>query len=178
MTYFACPKHGRQLTDVGKEDVCCVCEAEKLRAVTARPTRDMYFLAMAALVATRATCVRRRVGCVLVDIHQHVAATGYNGRPRGLDHCSEGTPCAGAGAPSGTALDACEAVHAEMNALLQCRDVEQLDTCYVTVSPCLTCVKLLLNTSCQRVVAGAPYAHDAAARELWARGGRLWVIVS
>ena len=141
-----------------------------------RPTRDEHFLAMAALVATRSTCVRRAVGCVLVDVHQHVAATGYNGRPRGFDHCSEGTPCLGARAPSGTDLDDCEAVHAEQNALLQCRDVELLDACYVTVSPCLTCVKLLLNTSCRRVVAAAPYAHDAAARELWLRGGRRWEV--
>jgi hypothetical protein len=40
--------------------------------------------------------------------------------------------------PSGTGLDVCEAIHAEQNALLQCKDVEQIDTAYVTAMPCMT----------------------------------------
>lgn len=146
-----------------------------------RPSKDEWLLAMARLVATRGTCARRQVGCVLVDARGHVLSTGYNGRPRGLDHCSEGSPCAGAASPSGTDLDLCEAVHAEANALLQCPDVEAIDTCYVTVSPCVGCVKLLLNTSCRRIVAAAPYAaiHEAGARGLWQRAGRAaWVVVA
>jgi dCMP deaminase len=141
-----------------------------------RPTRNEWLLDMAALVARRSTCARRSVGCVLVDVRGHVLSTGYNGRPRGFAHCNEGAPCPGVGAPTGSDLDLCESVHAEQNALLQCRDVELIEVCYVTVSPCLTCVKLLLNTSCRRVVAAAPYAHEAAARELWTRGGRRWEV--
>ena len=79
--------------------------------------------------------------------------------------------CPGAGAPSGTDLDACEAIHAEANALLQCRNVWEIHTCYVTVSPCVSCVKLLLNPSTERIVFRAPYTHDEAARKLW---GRDW----
>lgn len=174
MTYFNCPKHGHQLTDVGREGVCCVCEQEAARAPAPRPSKDEWLLAMAELTSRRATCARRAVGCVLADARGHVLATGYNGRPRGFDHCSEGAPCAGAGAPSGERLDECEAVHAEANALLQCPDVEAIDACYVTVSPCVWCVKLLLNTGCRRIVAGAPYPHDARSKELWRRGGRTW----
>ena len=118
----------------------------------------------------RAPAGRLRV----VDARGHVLATGYNGRPRGFDHCSEGTPCAGAAAPTGQRLSECEAVHAEANALLQCRDVDLIVTCYVTISPCVECTKLLLNTSCQRVVAADAYAYDAQSRELWERGGRIW----
>lgn len=77
---------------------------------------------------------------------------------------------------SGTALDACEAIHAEQNALLQCRDVFSIETCYVTVSPCVTCVKLLMNTACRRIVFAAPYAHDDASRTLW--GPREWIHVA
>ncbi len=141
-----------------------------------RPTRNEWFLDMAALVARRSTCARRSVGCVLVDVRGHVLSTGYNGRPQGFAHCNDGSLCPGVGAPTGSDLDLCEAVHAEQNALLQCPDVERIEVCYVTVSPCLTCVKLLLNTSCQRLVAAAPYAHEAAARELWERGGRRWMV--
>ena len=49
---------------------------------------DEYFLNMAKLAALRSTCKRRQVGCILVDSNNHVAATGYNGVPKGFKHCS------------------------------------------------------------------------------------------
>lgn len=130
-----------------------------------RPSSDEYFLAMAALVSLRATCRRRRVGCVLVDRHKHVLATGYNGVARGVTHCID-RACAGANLPSGKGLDLCEAIHAEQNALLQCRDAKEIDTAYITASPCITCVKLFMNTGCNRIVFLEEYPH-AAARNLW-----------
>ena len=133
---------------------------------------DPYFLRMAALVSARSTCARRSVGAVLVSARRHVLATGYNGRPSGERHCAglgDAQPCPAASAASGTHLDGCEAIHAEQNALLQCRDVYAIATCYVSVSPCVHCVKLLMNTTCQRIVFAEPYAHDAAAKELWSR---------
>lgn len=149
---------------------------------TDRMEKQEWYLAMAELVSRRATCIRRAVGCVLVDGLGHVLSTGYNGVARGLPHCNERVDknfvnlCAGATAPSGTSLEACEAVHAEMNALLQCRDVERIAVAYVTVSPCITCVKLLMNTSCQEIVFRQPYAepHLSASKRLWERGGRIW----
>lgn len=81
--------------------------------------------------------------------------------------------CSGASAPSGTNLDACQAIHAEQNALLQCRDIYQIQTIYVTASPCVTCCKLLLNTSCERVVYLEEYPHSTA-RDLWLAAGRQW----
>lgn len=151
-------------------------------------------MSMARLVATRATCIRRAVGCVLVNERRHVLATGYNGVASGLPHCNHeevrrfhpapGAPvevtthydhaCAGAFAPSGQSLDRCEAIHAEQNALLQCQDVFTIHTAYVTASPCVTCVKLLMNTSCRRIVFDEEYPHGEA-RTLWERAGREWV---
>lgn len=143
-----------------------------------RPTKDAWLLELAGVVAKRGTCARRRVGCVLADAAGHVLATGYNGVAAGLPHCDE-HPCPGAGLSSGAGLDLCEAVHAEQNALLQCRDVSLIRTCYVTVSPCVTCTKLLLNTGCTRIVYAERYAHDVAACELWTRSafkdGREWL---
>lgn len=164
---------------------------------TDRPTRDAWGLGLAAVTAQRSTCCRRAVGCVLVDDLGHVFATGYNGVAMGQKHCNEmvvkGTDygpedayglsapgrlvntfphaCPGAAAPSGTMLDACQAIHAEQNALLQCRDVRAIHTCYVTVSPCVTCVKLLLNTGCRRIVFTELYPH-LAALQLWEEAGR------
>ena len=48
---------------------------------------DKYFLEIATIVAKRSTCLRRSVGCVLVDTQNHIVATGYNGVPKSFDHC-------------------------------------------------------------------------------------------
>jgi len=141
-----------------------------------RMTREEWALRIAEVVAMRATCVRRRVGCVLTDKHGRILATGYNGVATGLPHCTEGHPCKGANAKTGEDLDNCEAIHAEQNALLQCQDTQRIHTCYVTVSPCITCTKLLLNTSCRRIVFIEMYGGEPCPRELWKRSDdrRLW----
>ena len=136
-----------------------------MATVFKRPDQDAYFLAMASLVSLRATCRRRRVGCILVDINRHVLATGYNGVARNREHCLD-SPCAGADFKAGLGLDQCEAIHAEQNAMLQCKDTQAIETAYITVSPCITCVKLLMNTGCKRIVFIEPYAHSQAA-DLW-----------
>lgn len=162
-----------------------------------RPSRDAWGLSLAALTAARATCLRRSVGCVLLNARGHVLATGYNGVAAGMPHCNQGAPaasvhcfpggsivtydqvdyphaCSGARAASGTNLDGCQAIHAEQNALLQCRDVYSIETACVTASPCISCVKLLLNTSCRRIIFGEEYPHPAS-KELWMGAGREWL---
>ena len=84
---------------------------------------DEYFLNMARLTSLRSTCVRIQVGCILVDSNNHVVATGYNGVPKNFQHCLD-VPCTGATAPSGTQLNECWAVHAEMNAMLQLQSTD------------------------------------------------------
>lgn len=157
-----------------------------------RLSRDEWAMGLAELTARRGTCLRRQVGCVLLNDRGHVLSTGYNGVAAGMPHCNQqadghepgaarglaGPPvyphaCPGAHAASGTNLDGCRALHAEQNALLQCRDPWSIHTAYITASPCMTCTKLLLNTSCQRIVFKDPYPHDQAA-ELWRAAGRAW----
>jgi dCMP deaminase len=133
---------------------------------------DSYFIEMAQLVSKRATCKRRKVGCVLVNSRNHVIATGYNGVAAGLPHCIE-KQCKGACFPSGEGLEFCEAIHAEQNALLQCKDVYEIAKCYVTHSPCIHCVKMLLNTSCQEIVFKENYTHTDS-KNLWENSGRIW----
>jgi dCMP deaminase len=81
--------------------------------------------------------------------------------------------CSGATSPSGANLDACQAVHAEQNALLQCSDVYAIHTVYTTTAPCITCCKLLLNTGCERVVYLEDYVQTEA-KDLWLKSGRIW----
>lgn len=125
---------------------------------------------IALCLAQRATCVKLAVGCVLTDKHSRIIGSGYNGSPRGIEHCTS-TACAGACAPAGS--DLCIAVHAEQNALLVCCNPEQVITCYTTHAPCLRCTKMLLNTSCERII----YFNtdfEAPAKALWTSAGRRW----
>ena len=141
-------------------------------AINESPSKTTYFLAMAKLVSTRGTCARRRVGCVLVDKHGLVLATGYNGNGRGQGHCID-SPCEGAKFKSGEGLEKCEAIHAEQNAILQCKNTEHIEKAYITLSPCVTCVKLLLNTSCKEIVYLEDYVNKDAER-IWKNANRLW----
>lgn len=87
-----------------------------------------------------------------------------------------GHACSGAGSKSGEGLDSCQAIHAEQNALLQCHNVFEIHTVYVTASPCVTCTKLLMNTAAERIVFREEYPHKEA-RDLWvaSRGSQNWV---
>jgi len=125
---------------------------------TERLEIDEYFLNMARLTSLRSTCARRQVGCILVDTQNHVVATGYNGVPKDFTHCIS-EPCSGASAKSGTKLDQCWAVHAEMNAMLQLQSTDKL-TAYLTVTPCFECAKVLANSNITRIVAPVWYPHD------------------
>lgn len=116
-----------------------------------RLSRDEAFMAIAFVLSGRGTCARRKVGCVLTNSFQHIIGTGYNGAPRGAPHCYE-FGCSGIGHGSGLGLDHCEAIHAEQNALLQCRSPQTIHTAYTTTFPCVTCFKLLANTSCKQII--------------------------
>ncbi len=140
-----------------------------LRGAMSQIKATEYFLIMAKLVSRRSTCARRQVGCVLVDKHKHVLATGYNGVASGVTHCTD-EPCPGAACKSGEGLDLCEAIHAEQNAILQCKDAQQIRTAYITTAPCVTCTKLLLNTSCKTIVFLESYPNSG--RKIW---NRSWI---
>ena len=136
--------------------------------------KDIYFLEIAHLVASRATCPRRKVGCVLVDSKQHIVATGYNGVPAGFIHCTD-VPCEGAKLPSGTGLDLCEAIHSEVNAFLQLRSDDEL-TAYMTVTPCYSCSKMFANSNVVRIVASEAYVHERGRQMLNEAGIQLDII--
>ena len=138
-----------------------------------RPSVDQVMMRVAHVLSDRSTCPRRRVGCVLINEHNHIIGSGYNGKAAGLAHCID-VPCGGQTYESGQGLEVCEAIHAEQNALMQCHDVMKIDTAYVTTPPCLHCVKMLLNTGANRIIFDGAHPHQEASRELWERGRRIW----
>ena len=84
-----------------------------------RPSCEEFFMEIARLVSTRATCLRRQVGAVLVKNRQ-ILATGYNWVPRCIVHCEErGCLRDELGIPSGERQELCRGLHAEQNAIIQ-----------------------------------------------------------
>lgn len=137
-----------------------------------RPTHEATMLGLALVIAQRSTCRRRRVGAVLTDDNGRVLSMGHNGVAKGQPHCLA-TPCPGATQAPGQGLELCEALHAEQNALMFCGNIMKVHTAFVTASPCVHCLKMLLNTSCERIVFLEEYPH-AAAKDMWTKAGRKW----
>ena len=96
--------------------------------------------------------------------HGDFIPMGYRGKfvVEGVDDT-----CGGAKFKSGEGLDVCQAIHAEQNALLQCKDVYDIETIYCTVSPCIHCVKLLLNTSVKNIIFGEKYIDCEVLGDYW-----------
>ena len=128
-----------------------------------RPSWDEYFMEMAELARKRSTCIRRGVGAVIVKDNR-VMATGYNGVPRGISHCSE-TGCLREqmGVPSGQRHELCRGLHAEQNAIIQAaRMGVNIDGAelYCTTQPCAICTKMIINAGIKRVVIKERYPDE------------------
>ena len=134
-----------------------------------RPEWDEYFLRLAELAATRSTCLRRKVGAVLVA-DRRVLATGYNGAPKGLPHCLEaGCLREELKIPSGQRHEICRGIHAEQNAILQAAQYGvpiKEATLYCTTQPCAICSKLILNLDVNRIVLREGYPDELAFKML------------
>ncbi len=130
-----------------------------------RPSWDAYFLGIAQLVSKRSTCLRRRVGAVIVK-DKRILTTGYNGAPSGLAHCEEiGCLRDALKVPSGQRHELCRALHAEMNAILQAaqygRGVKE-GSIYCTNQPCIIRAKMIVNAGIKKVIVLADYPDEQA----------------
>jgi dCMP deaminase len=132
--------------------------------VSARPGWDAYYIEIARAVAARSSCVRRRVGAIIV-VNRAIISTGYNGTPIGAPNCDDGgcARCAG-DAPSGGGYDTCLCVHAEQNAVaLAARHGTATDGgwLYCTLRPCFSCVKEIVQSGIRGVVYQDPFPYPA-----------------
>jgi dCMP deaminase len=131
-----------------------------------------YFMNIARQAATRSTCDRKHVGCVIVR-DKTILSTGYNGSIRGMPHCDD----------VGHLMenDHCVAtVHAEANAIIQAAkngvaiDAGEL---YTTASPCWGCFKLIANAGIRTIYFGEFY-RDTRSVEVAAQLGIALVDLS
>ncbi|KAI0005640.1 cytidine deaminase-like protein [Xylariaceae sp. FL0662B] len=139
-----------------------------------RPRWDSYFMSLASLAAHRSNCMKRAVGCVLVDARHHVVSTGYNGTPRHLRNCAEGgCPRCNAGHASGVALATCLCLHAEENALLEAgrERIRDGSVLYCNTCPCLTCSIKIVQVGISEVVYNQGYSMDGEAAQVFRTAG-------
>ena len=121
-----------------------------------RPDWDTYFGELIKITATRSSCQKLHVGCMLVKDNR-IVAQGYNGFIAGCEHKS----CRRDGHEVAT-------VHAEQNAITDCakRGVS-CDNCkaYITHYPCLNCAKLLLSSGIKEIIYLNDYNNDELVSE-------------
>ncbi|KER10019.1 MAG: dCMP deaminase [[Candidatus Thermochlorobacteriaceae] bacterium GBChlB] len=151
-----------------------------LSATTEKPPRigwQEYFMRVAHLISQRATCERAHIGAVIVR-DNNILATGYNGSPSGLPHC-DGPTCLiyKSTHPDGTVEENCmRTIHAEINAIAQAakhgtsiKDAE----IYITASPCINCLKVLINVGIKTIYYDKPYKIETISELLRLSGVRL-----
>jgi dCMP deaminase len=130
-----------------------------------RPEWDKYFMDIAFLVSQRSTCLRRKVGAVLVK-EKRILSTGYNGAPAKITHCQvAGCLRSRLKVPSGQRHELCRGLHAEQNVLLQAalHGVSVKDSSlYVTVTPCIICAKMIINAGVKQIVIQDHYPDNMA----------------
>jgi dCMP deaminase len=131
-----------------------------------RPSWDEYFMGIAKLTSERSTCLRRKVGAVIVQDKQ-IVATGYNGAPKGIAHCDEKGGCLREklGIPSGERHELCRALHAEQNAIIQAATSGQSiegATIYITNQPCSICAKMIINAGIRKIIVDEGYPDEFA----------------
>lgn len=134
-----------------------------------RPSWDEYFMSMAQLVSKRSTCIRRKVGAVLVK-DMRIISTGYNGAPKGLPHCYEiGCLRKELNVPEGERAELCRGLHAETNCIIQAAvfgvSVKGA-TLYTTHFPCSICAKILINAEISEIIYASDYPDELAKKLL------------
>lgn len=129
---------------------------------------DKRFMELTEQVSSWASCIRRKVGAVIVR-DKRVMTTGYNGAPAGISSCMERGECLRdkLQIPSGTRAELCYAAHAEQNAIIQAAKYGvNIDgaTLYCTHQPCVICAKMIINAGIRRVVYREGYPDEFSLR--------------
>lgn len=130
-----------------------------------RKSWDEYFMSIAELVAERSTCLRRKVGAVIVK-EKRILTTGYNGAPSGVDHCEDiGCLRKKLNIPAGERHEICRGIHAEQNAIIQaatCGANISGGIVYTTHQPCFICTKMLINAHISKIIFQEAYPDKLA----------------
>jgi dCMP deaminase len=132
-----------------------------------RPDKFEHFLNRAKVAAEMSTCLRRRIGAIIVKDGVELSS-GYVGSPRGTEHCLDTGKCLRKelGIPPGERYELCRSVHAEQNAIINAARIgvnimggemylhserikgqynaKRGDTSRI-YGPCIICTKMIIN---------------------------------
>jgi dCMP deaminase len=114
---------------------------------------------LATDLAQRSHCVKAQVGAVLTK-DTRIISIGYNGPPAGTHNCDEDFP--DVGCPRDSKNSCSLALHAEENAILYAvKNGATLEgtTLYLTLSPCLSCARLIFSSGIKKVWFKNSYAE-------------------
>ncbi len=132
-----------------------------------RISKDDYFMKIAEVVSERSTCIKRKVGAVLIK-DSHILSSGYNGSPSGFNHCTPQT-CMRQNLKSGEKPELCRGVHAEINCIIQAAihgtSIQGNTSLYSTHFPCMSCLKLIINAGIKRLVYREGYNMENKIKE-------------
>lgn len=124
-----------------------------------------YYMNIAVQVSLRSTCIRRKVGAVIVKDNE-ILGSGYNGSPKGLPNCCDDpTRCYRTqhNIPSGQKLELCYAQHAEINAMFNAlcsnRDLHDASI-FVTTFPCSNCAKAIIQSGIKNIYYLDTYTNE------------------
>jgi len=138
-----------------------------------RPSWDSYFMQIVDIVKERSTCLRRKVGALIVK-DKRILATGYNGAPTDLPHCDMvGCMREKLNVPSGQRHELCRGLHAEQNAIIQAAKMGvNIDgsVIYTTTYPCIICAKMIINAGIKKVIYKGSY-HDEMSEKIVEEAG-------
>jgi dCMP deaminase len=139
-----------------------------------RPNRHEHFLNRAKVVAEMSTCLRRKVGAIIINEDGVELSSGYSGAPRTTKHCIDLGSCLRMDLkiPSGQQYELCRSVHAEQNAIINAARIgvsivdgemyissERIRGAYGDgkeessriYAPCIICKKEIINAGLNKV---------------------------
>ncbi len=123
-----------------------------------KPSFDEIYMELAQNLAQRSHCVKAQVGAVLTK-DTRIVSLGYNGPPAGTHNCDIEWP--GIGCPRDSKGSCSLALHAEQNAILYASknnvSIEGA-TLYVTLSPCISCARVIFTMGIRKVIFLNSYA--------------------
>ena len=123
-----------------------------------KPSFNDIYMDLAVKLAQRSHCVKAQVGAVLTK-ETRIISLGYNGPPAGTHNCDIEFP--NEGCPRDSKGSCSLALHAEQNAILYAAKNNvsmQNATLYVTLSPCISCARVIYTTGIQKVYYKNSYA--------------------
>lgn len=113
---------------------------------------DERFMEMAMLVSGWSKDPSTKVGAVIVDIHNRIVSTGYNGFPAGISDDYTGM---------NRLLKNRRTIHAEENAIIFAQRNLAGCTIYVTEHPCASCAAKIVQSGICHVVTRKPIGEFA-----------------